>query len=404
MGTGMNRLNEFEVGSLESGSLSRESGVVRRESRTGDRLLRDNSPRSLASSASERAHSFTLSPSHSFTFSLFHSFTLSLLLIALFTGCRPEEPERQPRHTTPVVALPPTPLFDPDSAYAFIQQQVDFGPRVPGTPAHVACGDWLVAKLQGYGAEVIEQHATVTAYAGQRLPMRNIIASWRPEAKDRILLFAHWDTRPFADRDDERKHEPIDGANDGGSGVGVLLEIARHLSFQSDTAMSQLGIDILFTDVEDYGEPSGSMTLDASSIDTWALGSQYFAKNPHVPGYSARFGILLDMVGAEDAKFYQEALSMQFAPNIVRKVWRTAEQLGYGDRFVQETKYFVGVDDHVPINKQLRIPSIDIIQYDPSTNAFGPFWHTHDDNMDVISTETLKAVGQTVMEVVWKEH
>lgn len=332
------------------------------------------------------------------SYPLIHFFTL--FLVVVFTGCRTDEPETKVPDTTPAVELPPAPQFDPDSAYAFIAKQVAFGPRVPGSEAHKACGDWMVAKLKGYGGTVIEQTATVTAFNNQKLPMRNIIASWKPEAKERILLFAHWDTRPFADRDDERKNEPIDGANDGGSGTGVLLEIARHLS----TSAPELGIDILLVDVEDHGEPSGSMTLSETSIDTWALGSQYFAKNPHVPGYSARFGILLDMVGAADAKFYQEALSMQYAPAIVRKVWRTAHAIGYGDRFVQETKYFVGVDDHVPINKQLRIPSIDIIQFEPSTNGFGPYWHTHDDNMDVISTETLKAVGQTVMEVVWKER
>ena len=281
------------------------------------------------------------------------SLTMLLCLLLVNSGCVTEETETKRPDTTPAVALPPAPLFDPDSAYSYIAQQVAFGPRVPGTSAHRACGDWLVAKLQAYGAEVIEQEATVTAFNNQRLPLRNIIASWKPDAKARILLFAHWDTRPFADRDEQRKNEPIDGANDGGSGVGVLLEIARHIS----ASVPELGIDILLTDVEDYGAPTGSMTLDESSIDTWALGAQYFAKNPHVPGYTARFGILLDMVGAHDAKFYQEALSMQYAPAIVRKVWKTAHALGYGDRFIQETKYFVGIDDHVPINKQLRIPA-----------------------------------------------
>jgi Zn-dependent M28 family amino/carboxypeptidase len=323
------------------------------------------------------------------------------LFAALLIGCTPDEKEKiSTPDTTPAVTLPPAPLFDPDSAYAFVEKQVAFGPRVPGSASHKACGDWLVAKLQNYGGTVIEQTGTVTAFNNQKLPLRNIIATWKPDAKARILLFAHWDTRPFADRDDERKNEPIDGANDGASGVGVLLEIARHIAASSP----ELGIDILLTDVEDHGEPSGSMTINENSIDTWALGAQYFSKNPHLTGYTARFGILLDMVGAHDAKFYQEALSMQYAPAIVRKVWKTAQAIGYGDRFIQETKYFVGIDDHVPINKQLRIPSIDIIHYDTGTNAFGPFWHTHDDNMSVISKETLKAVGQTVMEVVWKER
>lgn len=323
-----------------------------------------------------------------------------LLLPLLFLGCTEDDTTQDTPLHSELPALPTAPLFDPDSAYAFVQQQVDFGPRVPGTQAHQACGDWLVAKLNGYGAEVIEQTSTVTIYTGQKMPLRNIFARFKPEAKDRILLFAHWDTRPFADRDDERKNEAIDGANDGASGVGVLLEMARNLSAKEHGP----GVDILFTDVEDYGQPTGAMGLDERSIDTWALGAQYFAKNPALPGYTARFGILLDMVGARDAKFYREAISMEFAPAIVNKVWKTAAAIGYGDRFIQETKYFVGTDDHVPINKVLRIPSIDIIQYDPATQAFGPYWHTHDDNMDVIDRETLKAVGQTVQEVVWKER
>jgi hypothetical protein len=163
-------------------------------------------------------------------------------------------------------------------------------------------------------------------------------------------------------------------------------------------------VDILFTDVEDHGQPSGAMTLDDNSIDTWALGAQYFAKNPPVAGYSARFGILLDMVGAKDAVFYREAISMQFAPAVVAKVWKTAAAMGHGERFVQETKYFVGTDDHVPVNRTLRIPTIDIIEYHEATGAFHPSWHTHDDNMAVIDRASLHAVGSTVLEVVWKER
>ncbi len=328
--------------------------------------------------------------------------TWYLLPLLLLHACVPEAEQTTtvPGPKTEQPALPPTPLFDPDSAYAFVAHQVAFGPRVPGTKPHQACGDWLVAKLKASGAEVIEQTGTVVSFNKERLPLRNIIARFDPANKERVLLFSHWDTRPFADKDDERTNEPIDGANDGGSGVGVLLEIARHLSAKKHGP----GVDILFTDVEDHGQPSGAMTFDESSIDTWCLGSQYWVKNPHVPNYTARFGILLDMVGAKDARYYQEALSMQYAPAIVRKVWKTAASLGYGDRFVQETQYFVGIDDHVPVNKVLRIPSIDIIQFDPATKAFGPYWHTHDDNMSVIDPGALKAVGQTVLEVVWKER
>lgn len=326
-----------------------------------------------------------------------------LLLLPLLPACTPDGPDADtevPSVKVPEVALPPTPLFDPDSSFAFVKKQVDFGPRVPGSAGHKACGDWMVAKLKAYGATVVEQTGSVTAYTGVKLPLRNIIASWNPEKKDRILLLAHWDTRPFADKDDERTGQPIDGANDGGSGVGILLEVARHLGQRKDG----LGVDVLFTDVEDHGQPSNGMVQDDKSINTWCLGSQYWVKNPHVPDYTARFGILLDMAGARDAKFYQEALSMQYASNVVHKVWKTAAALGYGERFVRETRYFVGIDDHIPVNKTLQIPTIDIIEYDPATQAFGPYWHTHDDNIDVIDPATLKAVGQTVMEVVWKER
>lgn len=325
-----------------------------------------------------------------------------LLLPPLLHACEPDAQQATtiPEHKPEQPALPSTPLFDPDSAYAFVARQVEFGPRVPGTTSHQACGDWLVQRLRTSGAEVIEQTGTVVSYNKERLPLRNIIGRFAPDRKERILLLAHWDTRPFADKDDERSNQPIDGANDGGSGVGVLLEITRHLAKKEHGP----GVDILFTDVEDHGQPSGAMTLDESSIDTWCLGSQYWVKNQHTPNYTARFGILLDMVGAKDARYHQEALSMQYAPAIVRKVWKTAESIGYGDRFIAKTEFFVGIDDHVPVNVNLRIPTIDIIEFDPSTKAFGPYWHTHDDNLSVIDRNSLKAVGQTVLEVLWKER
>jgi len=323
-----------------------------------------------------------------------------LPLAMLLVTCAPDEPNSVKEEAPALPALPPTPGFDQDSAYAFVQKQVDFGPRVPGTPGHKACADWMVAKLQGFGATVIEQTASVTVFNGQKLPMRNIIASWNPQAKERVLLLAHYDTRPFADKDDERTGEPILGANDGGSGVGILLEIARHLALKQHGP----GVDMLFTDVEDYGQPNGAMSADDNSIATWALGSQYFSKNPHVAGYTARFGILLDMCGAKDARFYREAISMRYAPAIVGRIWKTGSALGHGERFVAETKYFVGTDDHLAINERLRIPTVDIIEYNAGTGAFPPSWHTHDDNMDVIDRTTLGVVGSTVMEVVWQER
>ena len=324
-----------------------------------------------------------------------------VLIAALFAACQPEGSTTTPTAEPAQPALAPAPLFNSDSAYAYVAKQVAFGPRVPGTAAHKACGDWLVAKLKNYGARVIEQNAQVTIYNGQQVPMRNIIASWEPDNKNRVLLFTHWDARPFADQDSVRKNEPIDAANDGGSGVAVLLEIARHLA----STPPQIGVDIFLNDVEDMGEPEGAMGADqSSSIDTWCLGTQYWTKNPHVPNYKARFGILLDMVGSKDAVFPRESYSMQYAPNVVNKVWKAAAATGHGDRFLSETRNFVGGLDHVFVNENMGIPSIDIIAWDPATGRFPSSWHTHADNMAVIDKETLQPVGATVTQVVWAER
>lgn len=321
------------------------------------------------------------------------------LITLLLAACQPETaPVHQPETKLP--ELPPVPLFNGDSAYAFVAKQVAFGPRVPGTAAHKACGDWLVEKLKGYGGTVVEQNAEVTIYSGQKVPMRNIIASWQPGKKERILLFAHWDTRPMADQDPERKTGSIDGANDGGSGVGVLLEIARQLSTQA----AQVGVDIFLTDVEDWGEPHGAMGIGQESYKTWCLGTQYWVKNPHMPDYKARFGILLDMVGGQDAKFAKEGWSMRYAAGVVNKVWKAAAAAGHGDRFLSEVRNHVGVDDHVFVNEGLNIPSIDIIAFDAATNAFPATWHTHADNLANIDKESLQAVGATVAQVVWTER
>lgn len=333
--------------------------------------------------------------------SLLHRILGLGLVLSLLAACHTDTTPvvTQPEATAPV--LPPPPLFNGDSAYAFVAKQVAFGPRVPGSAAHKACGDWMVEKLKSYGATVIEQHAEVTIYSGQKVPMRNIIASWQPEKKDRILLFTHWDSRPFADQDSVRRNDPIDGANDAGSGTGVLLEIARLLASHPP----QVGVDLFFNDVEDMGEPEGAMGgQQQSTVDTWCLGTQYWTKNPHVPGYKARFGILLDMVGSKDAVFPKEGYSMRYAAGIVNKVWKAAAAAGHGDRFLSETRNFVGVDDHVFVNENLNIPSIDIIAYNPVTGGFPSTWHTHADNLANIDKESLQAVGATVAQVVWTER
>jgi Zn-dependent M28 family amino/carboxypeptidase len=220
----------------------------------------------------------------------------------------------------------------------------------------------------------------------KKMPVKNIIASFNPEKNTRILLAAHWDTRPVSDRDEKFKDKPFDGANDGASGVGVLLEIAR----QASVAKPNLGIDIIFFDMEDYGKE-------------YCLGSAYWAKNFHKPGYSAQYGILLDMIGAKDAVFPREGLSRQYAPYVVKKIWNKAAHLGYSHYFIFQDVHEL-TDDHANIILLANIPCVNIIHFDPVTNDFGTFHHRQSDNMSIIDKNTLKAVGQTVLEVVWEEQ
>ena len=291
------------------------------------------------------------------------------------------------------------PDFNADSAYHFIATQVAFGPRVPNTTEHIACANYLISKLENFGAEVIVQETKLRAFDNSILNIFNIIGQFQSEKNDRILLFAHWDTRPFADYDENEKLRdiPIDGANDGASGVGVLLEIARII--QNNPL--HLGIDIIFFDAEDYGIPDHKNVIYKE--DTWCLGSQYWGKNPHKINYYARFGILLDMVGAYNAQFYKEQYSIYFAKNLVDKIWDTASKIGYSQWFNQNTGGMI-TDDHVYVYQHLKIPCVNIIQHDPTTDThFGFYWHTHKDNMENIDKNTLKAVGQTILEVIYGE-
>ncbi len=310
-----------------------------------------------------------------------------------------EKPKQQTvkKEEVPLVAAPD---FIADSAYSYIQQQVDFGPRVPNSKAHQECGNFLVSKLRSLGAEVSTQEYEADAFDGTKLYLKNIIASFNPSKTKRILLAAHWDTRPFADKDSVRTDEPIDGANDGGSGVGVLLEVARQLIANPTY---NVGVDIIFFDGEDYGAPINESKYNNVPYSGYCLGSQYWANNKHKPNYSAFFGILLDMVGGKQAKFYQEGLSMQAAPSVVKKVWDLGHTLGYGDFFVFQKSDGI-TDDHIFVNQIAKIPMIDIIEFDPSRDDyFGPYHHKHADNMDIIEKRTLKAVGQTVLQVIYQE-
>lgn len=288
------------------------------------------------------------------------------------------------------------PSFDADSAYSYVEKQVAFGPRVPNTPAHRACAGYLAAGLECHGAKVYVQEAVLTAYNGDKLQAKNIIGVFNPESQKRILLFAHWDSRPYSDYDPDEANfrKPLDGADDGASGVGVLLEIARQIGLNN----IHTGIDIIFFDAEDYGMPDFATTYKP---DTWCLGSQFWAKNPHIPEYKADYGILLDMVGHKDATFYKEGYSVSYAAPVVEKVWSTARNLGYGKYFIQ-SKGSTITDDHQYVIMGRHIPCIDIIHLNPDTpHGFGMHWHTQNDTMDHIDRNVLRAVGQTVLEVIY---
>lgn len=303
---------------------------------------------------------------------------------------------------------PVGPQFNADSAYAFTQAQCDFGPRDMNSKGHEMCLQWIVAKFQQYGCKVTTQKADLKGYDGTVLHSTNVMASYNPEATTRVMLCAHWDSRPWADNDPDSTNwrKPILAANDAASGVAVMLEIARLLQASSKANTHHLtptlGIDFVCFDAEDWGTPQWANQPD--DANSWALGAQYFSAN--LPqGYAPRYGILLDMVGGQGAQFYQEGMSKQYAPEIVKKVWRAARKAGYGSFFPKSDGGMI-TDDHVPVNQVAKIPCIDIIPYYPDCqqSSFGPTWHTLADNMEHIDKNTLKAVGQTMIQVIFTEE
>ena len=357
---------------------------------------------------------------------------------AFFTSCGLR---KQAASNDVAVSIQPVgPAFCADSAYLYCEQQCAFGPRTMNSAAHDACAQWIISEFKRHGLTVTPQQALLKGYDGTMLRATNIIASYRPDLKDRILICAHWDSRPWADNDPDEAnwHKPVLAANDGASGVAVMLELARLLSLQftvdslqmitsaaessaadvssasnqptdissvnrkPSTVNNNLGVDFLCFDAEDWGFPQWEETNDPGN--TWALGAQYWAANPHVDGYKARYGILLDMVGGQGAQFYQEQQSLQYARNIVDKVWRASQVVGFGSFF--PSREGVGItDDHIPVNRVAKIPCIDIIPYYPdcAQSSFGPTWHTVNDDMAHIDRNTLQAVGQTLIQVLFSE-
>jgi len=321
-------------------------------------------------------------------------FILSLLIASICFSCQ-KAGQQSIAQVNPVFV----PAFNADSAYQYIADQLAFGPRVPNTIAHEQCGFYLAEQLKRFGADVTEQETTLFLLDKSPISIKNIIGSFMPEEKHRILLFAHWDTRPYADWDPnpDNWRTPIDGANDGAGSCAVLLEIARQIGMNAP----KLGIDIIFFDAEDWGPPRFSD--ETKHYGSWCMGSEYWSKHPHIPNYTARYGILLDMVSAPNATFYKEYYSKQSAPMVLRKVWEAAQRLGYGNYFIDQDMGGIE-DDHIQVILNRKIPCIDIIQHDPSSdNGFGKYWHTLDDNLSNVSKETMQASGQTVLEVIYNE-
>ncbi len=323
---------------------------------------------------------------------------LLFLALAGMIACNSKS-TTQPSKVEIIPEIPPKesyiPAFNRDSAFSYLKKQCDFGPRVPNTAPHKACAGYLAGELKRFGAEVIEQNAGLTAYNGTVLKAKNIIGVFYPEKAYRVILFAHWDSRPYADYDPNpaNHRSPVMGANDGASGVAVLLEIARQLQQHEP----EIGIDIVFLDAEDYGTPSFE---PSNKQDTWCLGAQYWGKNPHYKT-KPKYGILLDMVGGINPGFNMDDTSLRMAPDILYKVWSVASKLGYAG-FFHDRQGGAIIDDHVYINALTGIPTIDIIDFNRE-RGFPTVWHTVNDTPENIDLNTLEMVGKTVLKVLYSE-
>ena len=270
--------------------------------------------------------------------------------------------------------------FDGERALGYVRTFMDFGARVPGSDAHKRAGDWIAAQMRQRADTVIEQTWTHTTVVGVKLPLRNVLARFNPMAEERLLYVTHWDSRPVADKSatDSLRKLPTPGANDGGSGVGLFLALGDVLK----STPPGIGVDLLFVDGEDYG----TFTPDVDVL----LGSTYFASNLPSANYQPLFGVVFDMIGEIDLRIEQEGHSLNKAPEVVERVWRTAADMGYGNIFVPSAIYEI-TDDHVPLlAKGLRV--IDVIDIDYAHH------HTVNDTIDKLSARSLKAVG----DVAWK--
>jgi Zn-dependent M28 family amino/carboxypeptidase len=307
---------------------------------------------------------------------------LPFLLLLFVFSCK-DDRQKVENKPTPVSI----PRVDADSAFSFIEKQLSFGVRVPGTQGHAMTKEWIVSKMKSYGATVEIQEFKASFLDKKDIPSYNIIAKINPNQEKRIMFFAHWDTRLIAEKDanENMKNKPIPGAVDGASGVAGLIEIARLIH----NSPINLGIDFVFFDAEDQGDDDGN----------WCIGSQHWAK-AYKSDIKPEFGILLDLIGAKNATYGMEGYSMQAAPDLVKKIWALAGGMGKSNLF---QNYDGGgiMDDHYYVNTIARIPTIDIIET-TQTGRFGDYHHTHDDNIEAIDKTNLASVIQVVTAVAYK--
>lgn len=320
-------------------------------------------------------------------------FLIPALATTLMVACQNES--KTTTEQKPEEVKLTSPDFSADSAYAYTKAQVDFGPRIPSTDAHAKCVAYLQDKLKAFGATVFVQEGPATTYDGKKHTLKNIIAAFSPEKTQRVLVTAHWDARPFSDQDPDptMKDKPFDAANDGGSGVAVILEMARQIGLKQPN----VGVDFILWDIEDYGKANDQTQGEV----TWCIGSQYWKNNPPVKGYKPLYAVNLDMVGGANAQFTQDEVSRNYAGAVVQKVWGIGNEIGYGAYFVNLPSGQL-IDDHYWVN-QAGIPCADIIHYSDAAGFYGN-WHTQLDNLANIDKGTLKAVGQTVLETIYREN
>lgn len=278
--------------------------------------------------------------------------------------------------------------FDGPSAFKYIETQVAFGPRIPNTEAHAKMAAWLDSMLRTRSDTLVVQKWDHVTAKGDTLHLTNFIARFNPQATKRLLFLAHWDSRPTADNPKKpQKDKPVPGANDGGSGVALLLGVADALRKDSTT----LGVDLLFDDGEDYGD------FEAKPPNDVLIGARYYAAN-QLPGPQPLYGVLWDMVAAKDLKIYQEGNSLVGAPEVVERVWDTARELGYATTFIPTPNYTL-IDDHLELQK-VGIRAIDVVGFDYSET----YWHTPDDTIDKVSAASLQIVGDVAVALVRKEE